>query len=178
MRTIIPVPYCCFIVLMACGSRTEAPRKAAADLEGSAAAGMSYSYIDFSQKLQALGSAISLARRDGASESALRPYQEAFDTYMDGMDLWKLKIACPAEFMEGGTDCSIVESKMEEFASKYNVPYEGSNLNRAWLHKNANVPFGRRELYPTWDVRRANTDVFPKLLGTIWDKANQKSKEP
>jgi len=159
--------------LIACSSHTEAPRKAAADLEGSAAAGMSYN--DFGQKLQALGAAISLARRDGASARALLPYQNAFDIYVHGMELWKLKIDCPAEFMQTGTDCSIVESKIEEFAAKYNVPYKGSNLHRAWLHKNAN---GSRELYPTWDVRQANKDAFPKLLSAIWDKANQTSKEP
>lgn len=165
------------IGMVACSSHIEAPRKAAADLEGSAAAGMTY--IDFGQKLQALGSAIALAKREGATENALRPYTGAFEIYKDSLDLWELKIDCPAEFAEGdGCRAAVpsVAETVQALAAKYGVPYGDSTLKKAWVKSD----FGGPAVYTypnVWEVRSANRAVFQKLLSTIWDKADKKSKE-
>jgi hypothetical protein len=79
------LPFVLCLLFTACASHIEAPRKAAADLEGSAATGMSY--LDFVKKLQDLGGSIALARQEGASERSLRPYSEAFDMY-PGFPFW------------------------------------------------------------------------------------------
>jgi hypothetical protein len=152
----------CLVVLVACGSHMEGLRRAAADLEGSAAAGMSYS--DLGQKLQNFGSAIVLAKDQGVGADDLRPYEKAFDMYKDSYDLWKLKIDCPVEFGEvNGSDCSWVGRKVDELAAEYGLPPVVKQRSTS-----AFTPF---------EERYANKNAFDKLMRIIWEKAAQTAKK-
>jgi hypothetical protein len=163
------MPIVLSLLLCACASHLEAPRKAAADLEGSAVVGMSYQ--DFVKKLQDFAAAIALARQEGASEKALLPYSEAFDIYRDSKTIWQMKIDCPKLFDLQNESCSAFAGfdTIPDMAKKYGVAYpEGSRLPRG-------AKGGYSHEWITYV--EANHGVFDKLLSTIWEKAQQRAKE-
>ncbi len=166
----LAVAFISFLALSACGSRVEGPRRAAAELDGATAAGVTY--LEFGSKLQALGGAIVLARQEGATEGELRPYVESFETYKDSAALWKMKIDCPPAFSGGDpTSCGpihIIEGDVETLAAKYKVPYDNQAIKK-WRNE------GFKGLYPSYEAQRANRDVFDRLLQTMWRKAAQKN---
>jgi hypothetical protein len=176
-----------------CSSHLEGPGRAVADLEGSAAVGMSY--VDFLHKLQSLGSAIALAKQEGASETALRPYTDAFEIYMSAQALWKQKIDCPAAFQFGDPDSCPTErifGVVRDLAAKYNVTfdqYDEAGIRayekmmearekevKQWVDRG--MPGGYAPFrQPAYQLQRANGDVFDKLLSTMWKKAAQTAKQ-
>ena len=160
-KTSAPISCLCLLALIACCSRVEGLRRAAADLEGSAAVGMDY--MDLGQKLQNLGTAIVLAKDQGASAGELEPYVRAFDMYKDSYDLWELKIECPAEFGGiNGRDCSWAGRKIDELAAAYGLPPVVQKRSTS-----AFTPF---------EERYANRDAFDRLMHIMWAKAAQTAK--
>jgi hypothetical protein len=176
----------CYLVTSACTSHIEAPRRAAADLAGCAAVGMSY--LDFVHKLQSFSSAIELARREGASASELRPFTQAFEFYRESQTLWKMKIDCASAFAPGQELlCPLWGSRVlgettlddiGELAKKYGVPYDRT-AEAKWRTAQREAKDEnslRAAVFPAYAIQKANAEVFAPLLSAIWKKAAQETE--
>ena len=180
--------------LVSCSSHLKGPRKAAADLEGSAAVGMSF--VDFLSKLQSLSGAIALAKEEGASEMELRPYAEALEVYMSIQALWKQKIDCPSAFGQGDPNSCQTERifrEVRDLTLKYKVPFDKyDEASISAYEKEVNTYEKRLQrlqergldayeqgVFRPWPgaLQRANADVFESLLSEMWRNAARKAKQ-
>lgn len=132
------------------------------------------SYLDFMKKLQDFAATIALARQEGATKKALRPYSEALDIYNDSRELWQMKIHCPLLF-DPTERCSMAvgADAIPDMAKKYGVPYPIEAPSQPLSSSSPSL-----DEWTTYRSKQcyANRQVFETLLSTIWEKARQKAK--
>jgi hypothetical protein len=105
-------------------SKLQPVHAAASEIRGALDVGASYAA--YGQRLQALSSAIILAKEAGASSTDLERYSTALDDYRDALTLWGDKIEHPYLYGLGTYVLGDYNPLLDTMAEKYGVPGKSS----------------------------------------------------
>lgn len=170
-------------------------RKAQADLEGAVNVGVNYA--DFGHNLQALSSAVIVARQSGIAPTLIGPYDRALEMYRDSYQLWQLKFECPSAFNDAYPACSVAK-QIGVLADKYGLPFnpkaplssEKEEFARKLAAMDRYAPTlsqdrmkeirerHLRDIEKQYAEQQATREIYNTLLTTIWQKAAAAPRQP